>query len=123
MRRIVIIDMKGLREFDDPDCVSLNSVISAGSGRSDWNAVTEAVTPDQTAAILVPRSGPGVPVSHAEVMRRITIEGESLGVRMGDERLAVLPMCDPTERVLGLYLSLKHRIVSNYLENPETATE
>jgi long-chain acyl-CoA synthetase len=32
-------------------------------------------------------------------------------------------MCDPVERVLGLYLALKHRIVSNYLENPETATE
>jgi long-chain acyl-CoA synthetase len=32
-------------------------------------------------------------------------------------------MCDATERVLGLYLALKYRIVSNYLENPETATE
>jgi long-chain acyl-CoA synthetase len=56
-------------------------------------------------------------------MHLIEDTGVDLGVRAGDERLAVLPMCDPTERVLGLYLALKHRIISNYLENPETATE
>src|SRR5207248_803642 len=59
----------------------------------------------------------------AAILRRIDAAGEILNVRAGDERLAVLPMCDPTERVLGLYLALKFRIVSNYLENPETATE
>ena len=120
LRRIVIIDMKGLRDFRDPGCIGLAELIAGGAGQSDWRAATAAVAPDQTAAILWPSRAR---VTHAEIMRTIEQTGVTLGVRAGDERLAVLPMCDPTERVLGLYLALKHRIVSNYLENPETATE
>jgi long-chain acyl-CoA synthetase len=123
LRRIVIIDMKGLRDFHDPACVSLTDLIAGGAGQPDWRTAIASVAPDQTAAILVSPTGSGRTVTHAEIMRLIEDIGVTLGVQPMDERLAVLPMCDPTERILGLYLSLKHRIVSNYLENPETATE
>ena len=123
LRRIIIIDMKGLRDFHDPDCVGLTDLIVSGGGQSDWRTVTASVAPDQTAAILVRRTGAGRNVTHAEIMRLIEEAGATLAVRANDERLVVLPMCDPTERVLGLYLALKHRVISNYLENPETATE
>jgi long-chain acyl-CoA synthetase len=115
--------MKGLRDFEDPGCVSLTRLIAGGEGQSDWRAATASVAPDHTAAILISHDGKRSPITHAEIMRQIETTGDMLGVRAGDERLAVLPMCDPVERVLGLYLALKHRIVSNYLENPETATE
>jgi long-chain acyl-CoA synthetase len=123
LRQIVILDMKGLRDFHDSGCCSLLELIAGGAGQPDWRTATASVSPDQAAAILVDAPGPGRNVTHAEIMRLIEDSGVNLGVRAGDERLAVLPMADPTERVLGLYLSLKHRIVSNYLENPETATE
>jgi long-chain acyl-CoA synthetase len=123
LQRIVIIDVKGLRDFQDPHCISLTDLIASGAGQSDWEAATNSVAPDQMAVILVPRSGPLHPMTHADIMRQVDDIGGSLGVHPGDERLAVLPMSDPTERVLGLYLALKYRIVSNYLENPETATE
>jgi long-chain acyl-CoA synthetase len=123
LRLIVIMDMKGLREFQDLACVSLADLIASGDSQADWQSTTASVSPDQAATILMPRTGAGQIVSHGEILRQIEAVGASLGVRAGDERLAVLPMCDPTERVLGLYLALKHRVVSNYLENPETATE
>jgi long-chain acyl-CoA synthetase len=123
LRRIVIIDMKGLRDFRDPQCIALAALVADGAGQSDWRAVIASVAPDHAAAILPSATGPGRRVSHAEILRQIEAAGADLGVRAGDERLAVLPMSDPTERVLGLYLTLKHRIISNYLENPETATE
>ena len=123
LRQIVIIDMKGLRDFRDPGCCSLAELIAGGVGQPDWRTATASVAPDQTAAILVDMPGPRRNVTHAEIMRLIDETGTNLGVQAGDERLAVLPMADPTERILGLYLSLKYRIVSNYLENPETATE
>jgi long-chain acyl-CoA synthetase len=123
LRLVVIVDTKGLREFRDPACVSLTDLIASGTAQSDWKAVTSSVSPDQDAAIVVTSTGWGQRITHAEIMRHIEAVGVELDIRAGDERLAVLPMSDPTERVLGLYLSLKHRIVSNYLENPETATE
>jgi len=123
LRRIVIIDMKGLRDFQDPDCISLADLITGGAGQPDWKTAAASISPDQTAAILVHRTDLSRRITHADIMGQLDKAGEELGLRAGDERLAVLPMCDPTERVLGLYLALKHRIVSNYLENPETATE
>ena len=41
----------------------------------------------------------------------------------GDERLALLPMCNVMERVFGLYLALDARVISNYLESPDTVME
>lgn len=119
LRRIVIVDMKGLRDFQDPACVSLEVLMDQGSRGHDWASAYQEVKPDAPAAILTS----GQTITHAEIMRAVQQAGDTLGLRAGDERLAVLPMSDPTERVLGLYLSLAYRIVSNYLENPETATE
>lgn len=123
LRRIVIIDMKGLREFQDPRAISLTALVDGGSGQSDWTAVMASVKPDQAAAILMPRTGVGRTVTHADLIREIDESATALGIQAGDERLAVLPMSDPAERIQGLYLSLKHRVISDYLENPETATE
>jgi long-chain acyl-CoA synthetase len=123
LRVIVIIDMKGLREFNDPACISLPGLIENGAGQPEWQASVASVGAEQTAALLQTGLGTLQAVSYAELSRLLEVAGETLGVRSGDERLAVLPMSDPNERVLGLYLALKYRIVSNYLENPETATE
>jgi long-chain acyl-CoA synthetase len=123
LRRIVILDMKGLRDFRDPACMDLASLIACGAAQPDWKTSVASISQDDIAAHIVPRTGPIRPISHADIMRQIEEVGGMLGIRAGDERLAVLPMAEPAERVLGLYLALKHRIVSNYLENPETATE
>lgn len=123
LRRIIIIDMKGLRDFQDPHCISLATLIESGSGQSDWAAVMASLKADQPAAVLMPRTGPGQTITHGEIIRQIDAAAATLGIQAGDERLAVLPMSDPAERIHGLYLSLKHRVVSDYLENPETATE
>ncbi len=123
LQTIVIVDMKGLRDFHDPGCIALSDLIPLGAGQSDWKAAVSGVASHRTAAILVPRRGPVCAISHLSLMRQIDEAAAILDVRAGDERLAVLPMCDPTERVYGLYFALKHRIVSDYLENPETATE
>jgi long-chain acyl-CoA synthetase len=126
LSRIVILDMKGLREFSDPQCTSLDTFIAEGAGTNGWDRSVSAVTASQPAIVLFPRNeigGAGRTLTHGDVMHLIANARERLGVRAGDERLAVLPMCDVTERVLGLYLALDGRVVSNYLESPETATE
>ena len=123
LRRVVIVDMKGLRDFHDPACMSLEALITGGEGQSDWTAAMEAVTPDQPAIILVPDTGPGRMLTHAAILREVDETARLLGIRSGDERLVVLPMSDPAERITGLYVALKTNMISNYLENPETATE
>jgi long-chain acyl-CoA synthetase len=119
LTRIVILDMKGLREFSDSGCQSFESFVGPGG-----SAQPVAIRPDHPAVLLVPRGGgAGRTLTHAEVLAKVAEAGKKLGVRAGDERLAVLPMSDSLERIHGIYLALEAGIVSNYLESPETARE
>ncbi len=121
---IVIFDMKGLRDFSDQGCLSLDSFTSAAT--SNWDAAASAVVPDQPAVILYRReeaSSQGRVLSHGDLSRMIGGAGARLMLRPRDERLAVLRMSDTTERIWGLYLALSTGCVSNYLESPETAVE
>jgi long-chain acyl-CoA synthetase len=124
--RIIVLDMKGLRDFSDPQCVSLQSFVAEGTGQTGWDAASAAVGPDQPAIILFARgetSSIGRTLTHNDVLHVVTSAVDRIGIKAGDERLAVLPMSDVTERVLGLYLALSCRVISNYLESAETATE
>ena len=60
-------------------------------------------------------------LTHGDALHLVANARSLLPLRAGDERLALLPMCQVMERVLGLYLSLDARVISNYLENPDTA--
>jgi long-chain acyl-CoA synthetase len=126
LSRIVIFDMKGLRDFKDPQCESLEAFIANGTRRDAWDAAVAKVAADDPAVLLFPpgmNSGVGQAFSHAEVLRIVTQAQEDLGLKPGDERLAVLRMSDTTERLYGLYVALAARVISNYLESPETAVE
>jgi long-subunit acyl-CoA synthetase (AMP-forming) len=62
-------------------------------------------------------------MSHRDVLGMLTAAATTLDPHPRDERLAVLPMSSPTERILGLYLSLQSQAISNYQENPDTTVE
>ncbi len=123
--RIVIFDMKGLRDFNDPQCLSLEAFIVSGQGDRTWDSAVASVAADDTAIIRFQagRLSVGEPLSHAAIMRMLADAQSTFSLQSGDERLAVLSMADSTERIFGLYLSLNNRVISNYLENPETAIE
>ena len=111
--RIVILNMKGLRDFADPGCESLDTFLARGRAGE-----IPTIDPGQPAAIVA-----GKRHTHAELHALIAASQQQLGPKAGDERLAVLPISDPLERIHGLYLALSSGVVSNYLESPETARE
>jgi long-chain acyl-CoA synthetase len=113
LSRIVILDMKGLRDFADPGCESFETFVARATPGD-----LPAIRPDSPAAIIG-----GNTHTHAELHALIAASQQQLGPKTGDERLAVLPMSDPLERIHGLYLALSSGVVSNYLESPETARE
>jgi long-chain acyl-CoA synthetase len=125
LSRIVVFDMKGLRDFTDASCVGLSRFISTG-GTADWSASVGAIEPDQRAVIQFPRGESGSvgrALTHGDLMHMITGAGKRLPVQSNDERLAVLRLSDITERVWGLYLALETRCISNYPEGPDTIVE
>ena len=50
LSRIVVFDMKGLRDFADAGCISLSAFVETG-GAADWTAAVRAIEADQPAVI------------------------------------------------------------------------
>jgi long-chain acyl-CoA synthetase len=131
LQRVVIFDMKGLRDFADPLCDSFDVFVARGAQHdrahaADWDQGVAAIVADQPAVLLLPHggtAGKGRTLTHGDALHLIANARALLGVSPGAERLALLPMCHVMERVLGLYLALDARVVSNYLENPDTVLE
>ena len=125
LSRIVVFDMKGLRDFADANCVGLAEFAETG-GQADWTAAIRLVEAGQPAVIQFPRgagNGLGRSLTHGDLMHMIGAARARLPIQPSDERLAVSRMSDITERVWGLYLALETRCISNYPERPDTVIE
>jgi len=128
LSRIVIMDMKGLRGFDDPGCEGLDAFAARGETRAgEWEASIAAIMPGDLAAIVITAgsAGPprGVMLTHGNIMHQVARFAAASGQGPTDERLAFLPVCSVTERVLGLYAALLAGTVTNLVENAETVPE
>lgn len=131
LRRIVILEMKGLRDFTDSGSESWRDFLARGAEEPDrangdgWQAGIAAITAEQSALLLFPpgTAGKGHMLTHGDALQLVADAVAMLGPRAGDERLAILPMSHVMERVLGLHFALHSRIVSNYLESPTTLAE
>ncbi len=115
LKHIIVLDMKGLRDFDDPMCRSLQRFTA-----SDGAPVSTTISEDQPAVLLCPQLRI---LTHGDALHMVAHACSILKPVAGDERLALLPMCHAMERILGLYLSLEVRAISNYLESPDTVIE
>ena len=119
LRRIVIFDMKGLRDLDDAACIGLAAFAAAAAA-----APRVAVDPDAPAAIVFTEgSGRAVTLSHRRLAATIAAAATRFGPVAGDERLAVMPPAHTAERVLGLYLSLATGTITNFGESADTVVE
>ena len=132
LRKIVVFDMKGLRELDDPGVMSLDALREAGRAwlRQHPQALEERIRScrPEDLAILVYTSGTtgrpkGAMQSHAGLvysMRQANIRLPRLEI---DERMCFLPLCHIAERIIGEYSSVYSGCVLNFVENPDTIPE
>jgi long-chain acyl-CoA synthetase len=132
LRRIVVFDMEGLRDFDDAQVMSLAALRALGSDydrehEGEWDRRL-AVRQAADLAILVYTSGTtgkpkGAMISHRNVLATIDGYQDSFPQGPQDERMAFLPLCHIAERLGGEYHALHSGSVINFVENPETVPE
>jgi len=132
LRRVVVFDMEGLRDLDDPGVISLDQLRALGR---DYNAQHPNAVMDrvqacrpQDLAILVYTSGTtgkpkGAMHSHAGLV--YAVRGYNLLVSQSesDERMCFLPLCHIAERLGGEYFAMYTGAILNFVENPETVPE
>ena len=132
LRKIIVFDMEGLRDFDDKQVMSLEALCALGAGYDEkhegvWD---KRLAARQAAdlAILVYTSGTtgrpkGAMISHRNILATLDGYQDSFPQGPEDERMAFLPLCHIAERLGGQYHSLHSGSVLNFVENPETVPE
>ncbi len=132
LRKIVVFDMQGLRELDDPMVMGLEDLRRLGRDYAQKNpaaldARSKACKPNDL-AILVYTSGTtgkpkGAMHSHAGLVYTMHGYNTLVGQNEQDERMCFLPLCHIAERLGGEYHALYTGAKLNFVENPETVPE
>jgi long-chain acyl-CoA synthetase len=132
LRKIIVFDMYGLRDLDDPQVISLHAL--RGLGReydaahpSEWER-RMASRKSSDLAVLIYTSGTtgkpkGAMLSHANLLVATKLYTEAFQQHADDERMCFLPLCHVAERVVGVYTALLTGTRLNFVENPETVPE
>ena len=132
LRKIVVFNMEGLRELNDPGVLSLSALRALGRDflqkQPDAVAQRIALCKPEDLAILVYTSGTtGKPkgAMHLHQGLVFTVRGYNTLVAQDetDERMCFLPLCHIAERMGGEYFALYTGAKLNFVENPETIPE
>ena len=132
LRKIVVFDMEGLRNLDDPGVISLDALRALGRAylaeHPDELQQRVAACRPEDLAILVYTSGTtgkskGAMHLHGGLV--YTMRGYNALIQQteDDERMCFLPLCHIAERMGGEYYSMYTGAKLNFVENPETIPE
>ena len=132
LRKIIVFDMEGLRDFDDAQVMSLEALRALGADYDEkhadvWDKRLAARKAGDLAILVYTSGTTGMPkgamISHQNILA--TLDGYQDAFPQGpdDERMAFLPLCHIAERLGGQYHSLHAGAVLNFVENPETVPE
>ena len=132
LKKVIIMDLEGLRDFDDPMTMSWDDLLDLGrrfgaENPAAWDDHIDASAPDDT-PILVYTSGTtgppkGAMISNRNIVFQVSNGNAMLNFREGDNQLAFLPLCHIAERGFSMFLSIAFKTVVNFAESPETVAE
>lgn len=129
---LVVVDRKGLRNFDDDRVVFWDELMDRYGPQVDERAEevdarARKVKPEDL-AILVYTSGTtgppkGVMLSHAGIAWACTALRSLIEPRPDDEYLSFLPLCHIAERTITVFNQVMNGAVVNFAENLDTVRE
>ncbi len=132
LAHIVVLDMEGLADLNEPGVISLDALREAGRAlaKSHPKALDErrACCKPEDLAILVYTSGTtgkpkGAMHLHKGIVHAMRGNFETVYADERDEKMAFLPLCHIAERMGGAFLSVYTGAVLNFVENPQTVPE
>lgn len=129
LRRIVVIDPTGLREFDDPMVETFAAFLERGAAHRATEpdfveSEVEKGQPGDTAILIYTSGTTGRPkaamITNDNLIFQIGTSPTVALLTSKDEVLSFLPLCHIAERNFALYFPIAHGNVVNFAESPET---
>jgi long-chain acyl-CoA synthetase len=132
LNKIIVDDMEGLRNLNDPQVMSLQALRELGRDFAQQNpgalqARVDGCQPDDLAILVYTSGTTGRPkgAMHSHKGLVYTVRGYNTLIARDetDECMCFLPLCHIAERMGGEYFSLYTGAKLNFVENPETVPE
>lgn len=132
LQKIIIFDMEGLRNLDDPQCISLEKLMDLGRdylGKKPdvWEQEIAAAQPEDLMILTYTSGTTGMPkgamLSQRNLMFMITRVHEVMPTRSDDEQLGFLPLAHIAGRVFYVFGPLMTRARVNLVESLETSVQ
>jgi long-chain acyl-CoA synthetase len=129
LKKVIVWDTKGLRDFQDPMLMSLADLIEKGK-KLDKAALDQRmreVTPDDMSVLIYTSGTTGPPKGAILTHGNVTWMAEAIAglnpMKEGDEVLSFLPLCHIFERLFSVFAHIRHAYVVNFVEKPDTVTD
>ena len=129
LEKVFIFDMEGLRQLDDPMCLSFEQLLELGReyarANSDrWSAEIEAAKPDDLMVLTYTSGTTGPPkgamITQQNMMFMMQCLQRCYGIHPADEQLGFLPLAHVAGRMFYTFSLIESRAVINLVESPET---
>jgi long-chain acyl-CoA synthetase len=132
LKKVVVYDMEGLRDFADPMVMTIDALYALGAEYDkahpeEWDKRIDAAEPDELMILIYTSGTTGPPkgamISHRNVIFQMNAGEHVVSVRAGDEQLCFLPLCHIAERGFSVHRHLGWKSIVNFIESPETFAE
>jgi len=132
LKKVIVIDMKGLRRYKDPLIISFNEMEKLGRTLHGQmpNFFEESIhsTRAEDVAIIVYTSGTtgdpkGAMISHKGMLSMMKGLSQILDFRSNDSVVSVLPLCHIAERMFSLIFPMYVGYTVNFAESVNTLQE
>lgn len=126
LRKIVVIDTRGVRSLDDSQLMTLAELERLGEARpaSEWAEAVAALDPEATALMVYTSGTTGPPkgamLSHRNLMTAARSFNQVFEGRAEDEALSYLPLCHIAERLASAINALYSGYTVNFGEGGES---
>jgi long-chain acyl-CoA synthetase len=129
LEKMIVIDMKGLRKYDDPIIISFREVEEIGKNiheksPSFFQEMIEHTKSDDVAIIVYTSGTTGPPkgamLSHRNITSVLDSFFKVLPISRADSLVSVLPLCHVAERLFSLFIPMKSGSTINFAESIDT---
>ncbi len=132
LKKIVVIDMEGLRDFRDPMVMSFDDLLAQGRAFEQqnpgyWEAELAKGKPEDLAILIYTSGTTGAPkgamISHSNLLFQLENSYQLMEQYPSDEQLSFLPLCHIAERGFTVLWPLKSGSTVNFAESPDTVPQ
>ncbi|MGD8389184.1 MAG: long-chain fatty acid--CoA ligase [Desulfobacteraceae bacterium] len=132
LRKVIVWDLEGLRNFEDPLVMTFEELLDMGRRVAEedpglFEKRMAEVNPDDLAVLIYTSGTTGPPKGAMLTHYNVTWMGRSITtdnpMHDQDEVLSFLPLCHIFERIFSVFAHITFGYVVNFIESPDTVTD